>query len=85
MNWNLRDARSNLSKLIEQSREKGPQIITVRGKPSAVVLAVEDYERLICAKPSLAEYLLSGPEWDDEFVEEVNRRPNTMIRAVHLR
>ncbi|MER9654026.1 type II toxin-antitoxin system Phd/YefM family antitoxin [Mesorhizobium sp. M0152] len=85
MNWHLRDARNNLSKLVRQSREKGPQTITVRGKPSAVVLAVEDYERLIGAKPSLAEYLLSGPEWDDEFVEEVSRRPNTMIRAVHLR
>ncbi|WP_404925628.1 type II toxin-antitoxin system Phd/YefM family antitoxin [Mesorhizobium sp. ORM16] len=84
MNWRLRDARNNLSKLVRQSREKGPQTITVRGQPSAVVLAVEDYERLVGAKPSLAQYLLSGPVWDDEFVEEVNRRPNTMIRAVHL-
>ncbi|MCA0057065.1 MULTISPECIES: type II toxin-antitoxin system Phd/YefM family antitoxin [unclassified Mesorhizobium] len=84
MSWQLRDARNNLSKLVRQSREKGPQTITVRGQPSAVVLAVEDYERWVGAKPSLAQYLLSGPVWDDEFVEEVNRRPNTMIRAVHL-
>ncbi|WP_246681834.1 type II toxin-antitoxin system Phd/YefM family antitoxin [Mesorhizobium sp. B1-1-1] len=33
----------------------------MRGQPSAVVLAVEDYERLVGAKPSLAQYLLSGP------------------------
>ncbi|TPN17469.1 type II toxin-antitoxin system Phd/YefM family antitoxin [Mesorhizobium sp. B2-1-3] len=84
MSWQLRDARNNLSKLVRQSREKGPQTIAVRGQPSAVVLAVEDYERWVGAKPSLAQYLLSGPVWDDEFVEEVNRRPNTMIRAVHL-
>ncbi|TPI98731.1 type II toxin-antitoxin system Phd/YefM family antitoxin [Mesorhizobium sp. B2-8-1] len=84
MSWQLRDARNNLSRLVRQSREKGPQTITVRGQPSAVVLAVEDYERWVGAKPSLAQYLLSGPVWDDEFVEEVNRRPNTMIRAVHL-
>ncbi|MBZ9893039.1 MULTISPECIES: type II toxin-antitoxin system Phd/YefM family antitoxin [unclassified Mesorhizobium] len=84
MSWQLRDARNNLSKLVRQSREKGPQTITVRGQPSAVVLAVEDYERWVGAKPSLAQYLLSVLVWDDEFVEEVNRRPNTMIRAVHL-
>ncbi|WP_348640413.1 type II toxin-antitoxin system Phd/YefM family antitoxin [Mesorhizobium sp. B1-1-6] len=45
LSWQLRDARNNLSKLVRQSREKGPQTITVRGQPSAVVLAVEDYER----------------------------------------
>ena len=84
MNWHLRDAKNNLSKLVRQAREKGPQTITLRGKPAAVVLAPKDYERLVRAQPSLAEYLLSGPEWDDEFVEEVNRRSETMIRAVDL-
>ncbi|TPJ73832.1 type II toxin-antitoxin system Phd/YefM family antitoxin [Mesorhizobium sp. B2-7-1] len=74
MNWHLQDAKNNLSKLVQQAREKGPQTITLRGKPAAVVLAAEEYERLVGSKPSLVEYLLSGPEWDDEFAEEVNRR-----------
>ncbi len=82
MNWNLQTARNNLSELIQQAREKGPQTITLSGKPAAVVLAVEAYDTLVGTKPSLAEYLLSGPEWDDDFVEEVNRRPETMIRDV---
>jgi len=56
----------------------------LHGKPAAVVLAVEDYERLVGVKPSLTEYLLSGPEWDDDFIEEVNRRSNTMIRVIDL-
>lgn len=84
MNWHLRDARNNLSKLVRQAREKGPQTVALRGKPAAVVLAPEDYDRLVGAKPSLAEYLLSGPAWDDDFVEEVNLRPETMIRPVEF-
>lgn len=84
LNWHLRDARNNLSKLVQQAREKGPQTITLRGKPAAVVLAPEDYDRLVGAKPSLAEYLLTGPTWDDDFVEEVNRRPEAMIRPVEF-
>jgi hypothetical protein len=56
----------------------------VRGKPTAVVLSPEDYDRLVGATPSLAEYLLSGPVWDDDFVEDVNRRPKTKIRVIDL-
>lgn len=84
MNWHLQDAKNNLSKLVQQAREKGPQTITLRGKPAAVVLAAEEYEKLIGSKPSLAEYLLSGPEWDDDFVEEVNRRSKGPGRDVDL-
>ncbi|RVD13186.1 MAG: type II toxin-antitoxin system Phd/YefM family antitoxin [Mesorhizobium sp.] len=84
MNWHLKDAKNNLSKLVRQAREQGPQTITVRGKPTAVVLSPEDYDRLVGATPSLAEYLLSGPVWDDDFVEEVNRRPKTKIRVIDL-
>ncbi|QKD01244.1 type II toxin-antitoxin system Phd/YefM family antitoxin [Mesorhizobium loti] len=83
MNWDIQSAKNNLSKLLTQLREKGAGTI-VRGKPAAVVLAVEDYEPLVGAKPSLADYLLSGPEWDDDFAEEVNRRSNTMIRGIDL-
>jgi len=61
MNWDIQSAKSDLSKLLRQLREKGPQTITVHGKPAAVVLAVEDYERLVGVKPSLTEYLLPVP------------------------
>ncbi|ESX18591.1 type II toxin-antitoxin system Phd/YefM family antitoxin [Mesorhizobium sp. M1148] len=84
MDWHLRDARNNLSKLVRQAHEEGAQTITLRGKPAAVVLSPDDYDQLIGAKPSLAEYLLSGPAWDDDFDEEVNRRSKTIIRPVEF-
>ncbi len=74
MNWHLQDAKNNFSKVVQKAMTEGPQTVTLRGKRAAVVISVEEFDRLSNRKPSFIEHLLSGPEWDDEFVEEVNRR-----------
>jgi prevent-host-death family protein len=84
MDWHLQDAKNNFSKVVQRARSEGPQTVTLRGERAAVVLSAEDYDRLAGKKKNLAEYLLTGPVWDDEFVEEVNRRSDTMIRDVDL-
>lgn len=70
--------------MVQRARSEGPQTVTLRGERAAVVLSVEDYDRLSGKKKSLAAYLLTGPVWDDDFAEEVSRRPETMIRDVDL-
>jgi prevent-host-death family protein len=80
MNWHLQDAKNNFSKVVQKARTEGPQTVTLRGKPAAVVLSAEEYETLAARKPSFIEHLLSGPAWDDELVEEVNRRSKTPSR-----
>lgn len=82
MNWHLQDAKNNLSKVVRKALTEGPQTVTVRGKPTAVVMSIDEFERLAPKKPSLAEFLLSGPPWDDEFVEEVNRHNKTPARDI---
>lgn len=84
MNWRLQDAKNNFSKVVQRARSEGPQTVTLRGERAAVVLSAEDYDRLAGKKKTLAEYLLTGPVWDDDFAEEVNRRSDTMIREVDL-
>ncbi|MBZ9848544.1 type II toxin-antitoxin system Phd/YefM family antitoxin [Mesorhizobium sp. CA14] len=84
MNWHLQDAKNNFSKVVQRARTEGPQTVTLRGERAAVVLSAEDYDRLAGKKKSLAEYLLTGPGWDDEFDKEITRRPDTMIRDVDL-
>jgi prevent-host-death family protein len=74
MNWHLQDAKNNFSKVVQKAMTEGPQTVTLRGKRAAVVISAEEFDRLSNRKPSFIEHLLSGPEWDDEFVEEVNRR-----------
>ena len=59
---------------------RGPQEVTVRGKRAAVVLSVEDYDRLARQQPSFIDDLLSGPAWDDELVASINDRGERPIR-----
>jgi prevent-host-death family protein len=74
MNWHLQDAKNNFSKLVREAIKNGPQTVTLRGERAAVVLSAEDYDRLQAKKPTLAEYILSGPRLDDDIVDEINRR-----------
>lgn len=82
MHWHLQDAKNNFSKVVQKAMTEGPQTVTLRGKPAAVVISAEEFDRLSNRKPSFIEHLLSGPEWDDEFVEEVNRRSKEPSRPL---
>jgi prevent-host-death family protein len=84
MNWHLQDAKNNFSKVVQRARSEGPQTVTLRGERAAVVISAEEYDRLAGKKKSLVEHLLTGPGWDEEFAEEINRRSETMIRDVDL-
>jgi len=57
----LREAKARLSAVIDQARQGRPSIITRHGRPEAVVLSFEEWERLSRA-PSFGR-LLMGPDW----------------------
>jgi prevent-host-death family protein len=80
MNWQLQDAKNRFSEVVSRARREGPQIVTLRGARAAVVLSAEAYDALTAAKPSLADHLLSGVDWDDALVEAVNNRASTPSR-----
>lgn len=82
MSWPLQDAKNQFSKVVQKARTEGPQIVTLRGEPAAVVLSAEDYDALLAGKPSLADDLLSGPAWDDAMAEAVSKRDKTPSRDV---
>jgi prevent-host-death family protein len=54
--WQLQEAKARLSEVVKSARE-GPQEISVRGEPAAVVLSVEEYERLKKRTLSPAEFV----------------------------
>ena len=62
--WQVQEAKTRLSELIEEANSKGPQIITRHGSERAVVLSITDYRALTAHKPDLKEYLLGGPKVD---------------------
>jgi antitoxin Phd len=59
--WQLQEAKARLSDLVKSSQERGPQEITVRGKPAAVVLSHADYDRLKRRKPGFVQFLRQSP------------------------
>jgi antitoxin Phd len=71
--WQVHEAKARFSELLEQARE-GPQIIAKRGAERAVVLSIDEYRRLLEAKPNLRDYLLGGPKVDDFEIERSKDR-----------
>ena len=64
--WSLQDAKNRFSAVVNAALDGAPQMVTRRGKPAVVVLAVEDYERLCRAEkagaPTFIEHLLAIPK-----------------------
>jgi antitoxin Phd len=68
--WSVQDGKNRFSELLEGAR-RAPQTVTKHGKPVAVVVAVEEYDRLRRLErldaPSFAATLLAMPQGDAEF------------------
>ena len=68
--WSLQDAKNNFSAVVEAASHGEPQTVTKRGKPTVVVLSVEEYLRLngkTNERPSFVEHLLSFPQGKGRF------------------
>jgi len=59
--WLLEEAQDRLEDVVEQAVTFGPQTITVRGEPKAVVVSTEEYNRLTRPTTSLADFLMNSP------------------------
>jgi antitoxin Phd len=78
--WQVQDAKTRFSELIERALTEGPQTITRHGAERAVVLSMEDYRALSSQKPDFKAHLLGGPKVD----ELVTERDADIGRAVVL-
>ena len=74
--WQLQEAKAMFSEVIKAALLQ-PQTITVRGKETAVILSIEDYQKLAQPRQSLYEFMQSSPLRDMELVLPA-RLPETM-------
>jgi antitoxin Phd len=58
MTWQLQDAKNKFSEVVETSQSKGPQIISRRGKNTAVLMSYDEYQKLT-AKKSVKKALMA--------------------------
>jgi prevent-host-death family protein len=72
--WQLQDAKSKFSELVEQALANGVQIVTRRGQKTVVVLPFEEYQRLAKPSDSLAQFLMSSPLPGSELTIERDKR-----------
>lgn len=56
----LRDAKANLSAMVDEAVAGEPAVITRHGKPEAVILGFKEWERL-SQVPSFGRLLMSAP------------------------
>lgn len=64
--WQLQDAKDKLSQVVDSALNDGPQTITLRGKPTAVVVSFEQYKKLTLPQIGLSKFLRQSPLCDIE-------------------
>jgi len=77
--WQVQDAKARFSEFLDATIKKGPQIVTRRGVKTAVLVPIEEWERLQkAARPSLKDLLLAPEPRFDNIIGErrvLRRRP----------
>jgi len=79
--WQLQDAKARLSELIKSVQDEGPQQVTVRGKPSAVVISVEEYEAMRRQRPRFVDLMRTSPLVGENILIE---RSDSLTRDISL-
>ena len=64
MEWKLADAKTKFSEVVRRALTEGPQRI-LRRNDTVVVLAEEEYERLVGSRLGFKDFLLDGPDMDE--------------------
>ena len=59
--WQLQDAKAKFSELVKQAVAEGPQIITVHGEPTAVLLSSAEFAKLTKRSQSLVDFFQKSP------------------------
>lgn len=59
--WQLQEAKSKLSEVVDDAINDGPQVITRRGVPVAVVLSSREYRRLAHHQEGLVAFFRASP------------------------
>ena len=61
LSWSVADAKARFSEMIDKARSDGPQTVTRNGKPAAVIVSVDEWERKTGRKGTLTEFFQNSP------------------------
>ncbi len=67
--WQLQEAKSRFSEMVEVTLWDGPQMVTRRGQEAVVILAAQEYRRIIGQTSSLIHTLFHAPRGEPLLLE----------------
>jgi prevent-host-death family protein len=79
--WQLQEAKARLSEVIKRASKEGPQTITMRGEPAAVVISRDEYERLRRPRENFVDFMRKSPLYG---VDIDLRREQTLTREAQI-
>jgi prevent-host-death family protein len=79
--WQIQEAKAMFSEVVKAAAVK-PQIITVRGKETAVIISIEEYKKLAQPRQTLYEFIQDSPLRDLKL--DLPRRLPEKMRSVAL-
>lgn len=59
--WQLQDAKSKFSQLVDKAMHNNPQFVTKHGNNAVVVMSFEDYKKFTKPKNDLVSFLRNSP------------------------
>lgn len=59
--WQLQDAKSKFSQLVDKAMRNTPQIVTKHGNNAVVVMSFEDYKKITKPENDLVSFLRNSP------------------------
>ena len=73
--WPIQDAKARFSEFLDETIKKGPQVVTRRGIETAVLVPIEEWNRLQrAARPSLKALLLAPEARSEDLIPERRKR-----------
>jgi antitoxin Phd len=72
--WQVQDAKARFSEFLDATIKKGPQVVTRRGIETAVLVPIEEWNRLQrAARPSLKTLLLAPDARTENLIPDRQR------------
>ena len=59
--WQLQDAKAKFSEMVKHAVHDGPQMVTVRGEQTVVLLSVAEFNKLMKHTSSLVQFMQRSP------------------------
>ena len=79
VHWQVQEAKQRFSEVLRRAKEGGVQYVTKHGKTVAVIVDIDEYERLTGHTNDFKQFLMSIPKGDD-----LELPPRDMPREIDL-